>query len=103
MQIRVASVRPSVVDEWFGVEVRFDWVIPPEKRWTDDIDLAHQVAAQIVKSPEYAAFYSKPTRVTCEEYEDGPPRQVTLPRFQAEDFVDWNFSSTGGWMTASDR
>ena len=126
--IEIVSVRPTAVDEWYGTVVRFRWPAGFDHRafgqadheysrkwfaenpgrfhvgqWPHEKRLRDRVVRLVMASPEYAAFYETPRRVRCEQYEDGPPRVVHIPRWREGDFSDWDFSEGGGWIEASGR
>lgn len=127
-KIATMTVKSDACDEWYGVEVRVTWEKPfdyiAHSRWVKEEQdewfkknpkschvgpwererkLRDHVVAQVLARPEWEAYYATPHRVRCEEYEDGPERIVTIPRFTATDFCDWGFSTDGGWLSASDR
>jgi hypothetical protein len=127
-EIKVTRVYPEVIDEWYGVNVDFDWVKPfdarafreavrdEERAWfaahpremhvgTFPLEKAigQHIASRVVASPQWAEFYSKPRSVRAEEYEDGPTRIVTIPRFGERDFDSWDFNERGGYASASTR
>lgn len=126
--IRDIRIAPEAIDEWYGINVRVTWTEPfPWKAWQDAIrqeendwfeahprqchvgpwdaerSVVEAVVRQIVQHPAYAEFYAVPRRVRCEEYEDGPERVVTIPRFTERSFSDWGITEQGGWFSASDR
>jgi glutamine synthetase len=126
--IATMTVKSDACDEWYGVEVRVTWKepfdYPAYSRWVKEEQDAYwkanpkamrvgpwerervlrdHVVRQVLARPEWEAYYATPHRVRCEQYEDGPERVVTIPRFNDQDFSDWSFSKDGGWLAASDR
>jgi hypothetical protein len=126
--IKEITVKTSVVDEWYGVEVRVTWAEPfdyiafskekhaEETAWFKSYPnvchvgpwplakaLRDHVLKQVLAHPAYAAYYAKPRFATCEDGEDGPERRVQIPRFKDSDFQDWDFFGSDGWLSASDR
>lgn len=127
-EIATMSVKSDACDEWYGVEVRVTWKEPFDylaySRWVKEEQdaffkanprwmrvgpwerervLRDHVVRQALARPEWEAYYAKPRKVSCEQYEDGPERVVTIPRFDDSDFCDWGFSNDGGWIAASTR
>lgn len=126
--IKEITVKTSVVDEWYGVEVRVTWQEPfddiahsrevhaEQGRWFNQFPktchvgpwpleqaLRDHVVKQVLAHPAWEAYYAKPRFATCEDGEDGPERRVQIPRFKANDFHDWGFHTNDGWLSASDR
>ncbi len=122
------TVRPSTVDEWYGVDVNVRWkekfdyhgflhaVREEEDRWFAEHPREMHVGpwplmrtfvdralVQVLAHPAWERFYAEPRTVTCEEYEDGPERRIQIPRFRASDFSDWEFTEWEGWFHASTR
>lgn len=127
-EIKEITVRTETVDEWYGIEVRVTWkesfdyiAFSREVKaeytafnnanpkschvgpWPLEKALRDHVVQQVLAHPAYEAYYAKTHFATCEDGEDGPERRVQIPRFTEQDFCDWDFTSTGGWLSASDR
>lgn len=123
--ITVTSINPASCDEWYGVEIQFTWDFnhalyqrigqaehdawfKTHKSHTGLYPVEKAVHAHVVKqilaSQAWKDFYSKPRFTTAQEYEDGPERQVRIPRFEnADDFCDWEFAAEGGYIGAATR
>lgn len=126
--VATIEIRSSTVDEWYGIDVDVTFVEPfaaaafreaveAEKQawfaanprqahvgpWPLERGLFDHVVSQVIGSAAWETFYATPRRVTCEEYEDGPEREVVIPRFRAADFGEFDWRTDGAWLSASDR
>ena len=117
-QIKVTAVWPESVDEWYGVGVRFEWVgepptLPSGRLYANDgspvaaerrafeVSLARQVLA----SPEFAAFFSKPRAITVwANGSDPTPTQARIPsRWSADGYDALSLTPQGGQISWSER
>ena len=112
--LRVTAIRPSFVDEWYGVHVDFEWNKPfneaayrgavraEENFWFEtnprkmhvggfplEKAMADHIRKEIGRSPQWIEFFSKP--------------QKGIGRFDAKAIDNWEFDAHGGWASASDR
>lgn len=105
-EVATVKVTTSTVDEWYGIDVDVTWKEPLNCKgfaWEDEKKIRDHVVRQVLTRPEWAEYYSKTHKVSCQEYEDGPERIVTIPRFDSDEFCDYQFSERGGWLSASTR
>jgi hypothetical protein len=126
--LRVTRVYPVATDEWYGVQADFEWaklfdvqayreavkaelmawrVSHPNEgdlfRYPVQVALDQHIKRQIVGSPQWAEFYSRPRKIVTQQYEGGPEIAVTIPRFAEEDIRDLDFDERGGSASANTR
>jgi hypothetical protein len=107
--IQNVRVRTMTVDEWYGIEVQFDWATPletvPDEFSADARRLFATILPFVLSSEAYATYYANPHQVSVDENgSDTTQRVRTIPRFsRPEQFEQFDFTRTGGYLLASQR
>lgn len=99
-------VEPSIIDEWYGVSIRFKWGKSGQPKIDDEYKLVQAIATEVKKTSQYRKFrnWAKKASVTANTNgSDATPRDVIIPDFEPRDYDDWSFDGTGGWISASER
>jgi hypothetical protein len=126
--IRTLRVYPEVVDEWYGIRVEVTWERPFDSAlldrirnrqqrefseahpacvlvgdWPVDYQVSKHVISQVLSHPAYREFWQTEHHVCCQEYEDGPTREVVIPQFSSREFQHSAWRRDGGDLGASRR
>ncbi len=113
--LRVTKVHPERVDEWYGVNAKFEWTTPfdveafhrataaESRAWFDanprqmhvggfplEKAIGEHIRREVARSSEWADFFAKTPR-------------TQIARFTERDITDWGFDAHGGWASASTR
>lgn len=101
--LRVSAIKSEGVAAWTIVTVEFEWlngVYFGDAQWPDAV----AVAALVMESEEWQAYWRRPRFVVREEYDGGRLLRLAVVRPEsAEAFTSRCLTKRGGWVSYHSR